>query len=172
MEEVTRSPAMAAARLRRLLVPGAIALALVACAGTGAGTGSPSASASERATAGGPSIGGLPSSGGTDAATRPPTGTSAPPALPPRFPVMPGASSGPLPSGPGVVARWTVEMVGSAPYDFYLHALPAAGYPIVGRYPTEHAALIRFEVSAGTIWQLLLEEAGDATLVTVQTDRP
>jgi len=85
---------------------------------------------------------------------------------------MPGASPLALPADPSVIARWSVPILGSGPYGFYLDALPAAGYPIVGRYPTERAALIRFEPRPGLVWQLLIEEADGATRLTVQADRP
>jgi len=92
--------------------------------------------------------------------------------LPAGFPVMPGADPSRLPDDASVVARWTVPVVGSAAYDFYVKALPEAGLTIVGTYPSERAALIRFRDPGGRIWQLLAELVGDRTQVTVQTDRP
>lgn len=102
------------------------------------------------------------------------TGSPAParPTLPPGFPLMPGSVSAGLPDDPTVVARWTVPAVGSAAYDFYRRALPEAGLAIVGTYPTERAALVRFRDSGGMLWQMLAELAGNRTQVTVQTDRP
>jgi hypothetical protein len=85
---------------------------------------------------------------------------------------MPGAVAAPLPEDPSVVARWTVPVVGSAAYDFYLQALPGAGFSIVGSYPSERAALIRFRDRSGRTWQVLAELLGDRTQITVQTDRP
>jgi hypothetical protein len=85
---------------------------------------------------------------------------------------MAGAKSAPLPDNAGVVALWTIPVVGSAAYDFYLEALPKAGFTIVGAYPAERAALIRFRDAEGRIWQLLAELADDRTQITVQTDRP
>jgi len=92
--------------------------------------------------------------------------------LPGGFPVMPEADPSRLPDDASVVARWTVPMVGSAAYDFYMKELPEAGFTIVGTYPSERAALIRFRDPRGRIWQLLAELVGDRTQVTVQTDRP
>lgn len=95
------------------------------------------------------------------------------PALPSGFPVALGAAPQQPPAeDPSVVAQWLLDAVGSGPYDYYLAALPAAGYLIVGRYPAEQAALVRFEIAPGTIWQLLLEGTGNGTRITVQTDRP
>jgi len=85
---------------------------------------------------------------------------------------MPEADPSRLPDDASVVARWTVPMVGSAAYDFYMKELPEAGFTIVGTYPSERAALIRFRDPRGRIWQLLAELVGDRTQVTVQTDRP
>jgi len=92
--------------------------------------------------------------------------------LPPGFPVMPNADPSRLPNDASVVARWTVPGVGSAAYDFYAEELPKAGFTIVGTYPSERAALMRFRDPRGRIWQLLAELVGDRTQVTVQTDRP
>ena len=94
------------------------------------------------------------------------------PAAPSGFPIMPGARTAPLPDDATLIARWSVPVVGSAAYDFYTRALPKAGFAIVGAYPAERAALIRFRDRTGTIWQLLAELVGDRTQVTIQTDRP
>ena len=94
------------------------------------------------------------------------------PVLPAGFPVMPGAAAATLPSDPTVIARWTVDELGSAAYDFYAAALPTGGYPIVGRYPAERSALIRFTAPRGSVWQLVAEQVGNGTQITVQTDRP
>ncbi|TMB84805.1 MAG: hypothetical protein E6J39_02865 [Chloroflexi bacterium] len=110
--------------------------------------------------------GGLPS---TSATGSPP---STRPAIPAGFPIMPGAKPDALPDDATLIARWTVPVVGSAAYDFYTRALPDAGFAIVGAYPAERAALIRFRGRTGTIWQVLAELVGDRTQVTIQTDRP
>ena len=113
------------------------------------------------------------------AATRAPTPTeiAATPSdlgtkLPSGFPVMPHAEPARLPEDPSVVGRWTVPEVGSGPYDWYLDALPAAGFEVVGTYPSERAALIRFRDSSGRTWQLLTELVDGRTRISVQTDRP
>jgi hypothetical protein len=108
-------------------------------------------------------------SGGPAAASEPaPAGSR----LPAGFPVMPGARAEGLPGDGTVIARWSTTAVGSAAYDYYLTALPQHGYAIVGLYPSERAALIRFDGPGGSVWQLLAEQVGNGTLVTLQTDRP
>lgn len=94
------------------------------------------------------------------------------PALPRGFPVMPEATAAPLPSDATVIAVWTSDHIGSAAYDFYASALPAVGYRIIGLYPAERAALIRFSGPGGVVWQILAEQIGGSTRVTLQTDRP
>lgn len=94
------------------------------------------------------------------------------PGLPESFPVMPGAVAAELPADPTAIARWTVDRVGSAAYDFYVAALPKAGFRVAGLYPAERAAIIRFDAPDGEIWQLLAEQIGDATRITVRTDQP
>ena len=94
------------------------------------------------------------------------------PALPAGFPVMPGATAATLPNDPTLIARWTVNELGSAAYDFYVSALPAAGFPLVGLYPAERSALIRFGAAGGAVLQLVAEQVGSGTEITVQTDRP
>ena len=107
----------------------------------------------------------IPGSGPSQEADRP--------SLPAGFPVLPGAVAVPAPADdPSVIARWMLATEGSGPYQALLEALPAAGFPVVGGYPADQAALIRFEVRGGTIWQVLLEHRAGGTLVTVQTDRP
>jgi hypothetical protein len=152
-----------ARRGRLLAVTGLVAAAvlLAACEAEGFGT----AEATSLAT--------LPagSASATDAAPTMEPGTR--PTLPAGFPVPAGAvAQDPLNDDPAVVVRWTLATVGSGAYDYYLEALPAAGYPIVGRYPADVAALLRFEVAPGMIWQLLVEHVGGGTRVTVQLDRP
>jgi hypothetical protein len=93
--------------------------------------------------------------------------------LPSGFPVMDGAVRMPLPRGdPGLIALWESAEAGSGPYDFYVAALPAAGYPIVGAYPGGGVALVRFRVE-GEIWQVVAHGAADGGVaIEVRLDRP
>ena len=122
----------------------------------------------------------------TDAAPPPPSRGSGAPvtpgapasfeeraALPSGFPVMDYALRMPLPpDDAGLVALWESTEAGSAAYDFYAAALPAAGYPIVGLYPGGGVALIRFNVK-GEIWQVVVHAATDGQVaIEVRLDRP
>lgn len=101
-----------------------------------------------------------------------PSPEAARPTPPAGFPVFPGASPAALPADdPGVAARWITEEVGSAPYDFYVAALPAAGFAVLGSYPGGAGAVIVFE-AAGTAWQVVVSPDGDRLLVTLRLDRP
>lgn len=106
----------------------------------------------------------------TTAPSRTPVATAGehPPA---EFPVMPGAATATLPES-DAVAAWTIADAGSAAYDFYRRALPAAGFRILGLYPAELAALIRFEARDGTVWQVIAEQRDGGTRITLRLDRP
>ena len=70
--------------------------------------------------------------------------------------MVPGAvPASPQDSDPGLIALWESDQAGSAAYDFYVDALPAAGYPIVGVYPGGEVALIRFLAPDGQVWQMV-----------------
>jgi hypothetical protein len=100
--------------------------------------------------------------------------SEAPPrSLPAGFPVLPGAVSVELPADdPGLIALWETGDPGSAAYDFYTDALPAAGYPIVGLYPGGGVALIRFEVD-GEVWQMVAHGSPDGRVaIEIRLDRP
>jgi hypothetical protein len=95
-------------------------------------------------------------------------------ALPDGFPVLPGAVPAPMPDDdPGLLGLWETDLVGSAAFDFYVNALPAAGYRVVGLYPGGEFALIRFGVPGGAIWQVVTRATPDGrTAVEVRLDRP
>ena len=94
--------------------------------------------------------------------------------LPSGFPVLPGARPVPPPDDdPGRIAMWESDQAGSAAYDFYVDALPAASYPIVGLYPGGEVALIRFRVPDGQVWQMVAQRSADGTVaIEVRLDRP
>lgn len=94
--------------------------------------------------------------------------------LPSGFPALAGATPLPLPSDdPGLVALWRSDLLGSAAYDFYLRALPAAGFRIVAAYPGGAAAVIRFSVPDGATWQVVIRAGPDQTVaIEVRLDRP
>lgn len=75
------------------------------------------------------------------------------------FPLMPGME--PLPADDSDVAgRWRSDEFGGDVYDYYLAALPAAGYRAIEPAPGGEAAIIRFEETDGTPWQLNLTAIG------------
>ncbi len=88
--------------------------------------------------------------------------------------MLPGATSVPTAvDDPGLIAVWQSDRAGSAAYDYYVHALPAAGYPIVGLYPGGAVALIRFRVPDGQVWQMVARGMADGTVaIEVRLDRP
>lgn len=94
--------------------------------------------------------------------------------LPSGFPTLPGAVPVPLPSDdPGVIGQWSSDLLGSDAYDFYVRALPAAGYRIVATYPGGAAAVIRFSLPNGAIWQVVMRSGPlEAVAIEVRLDRP
>ena len=112
-------------------------------------------------------------SGAPIASAAPPVSSGLHPQLPIGFPVMTGAIGKPLPADdPGLIALWERDETGSSAYDFYVAALPAAGYPIVGLYPGGGVALIRFRAQ-GEIWQVVARAAANGGVaIEVRLDRP
>jgi hypothetical protein len=94
--------------------------------------------------------------------------------LPAGFPVLPGAVLADMPDeDPGLIALWTSDQPGSATYDFYVTALPSAGYRILGLYPGGEWAIIRFALPEGAIWQVVAHDMGDSrAAIEVRWDRP
>ena len=93
--------------------------------------------------------------------------------LPSGFPILPDALPVPMPDDdPALIGLWQSEEVGSTAYDFYDAELPAAGYPIVGRYPGGEVAIIRFAAPDGEIWQMVAHTASDGRLtIEIRLDR-
>lgn len=96
------------------------------------------------------------------------------PPLPSGFPVLEGAVPEPLPGDdPGLIAWWSTDLLGSAAYDFYVNALPPAGYPIIGLYPGGDVALIRFAAPGGAIWQMVAHGGSTGRMsIEIRLDRP
>ena len=92
--------------------------------------------------------------------------------LPPGFPVLPGAVREQLQptDDPGTIARWSSDQVGPVAYDFYVEALPAAGYPTTGLYPGGAVAIIGFETPSDEGWELVLtlEPGSGGTVIEVR----
>jgi hypothetical protein len=94
--------------------------------------------------------------------------------LPSGFPVLPGAVAVAMrDDDSGLIGLWESDQLGSSAYDYYVAALPEAGYPIVGLYPGGDVALIRFGAPGGGIWQLVVYGAPDGLMaIEVRLDRP
>lgn len=94
--------------------------------------------------------------------------------LPSGFPVLPGAVPLPVPrDDPGLIGLWETERAGSAAYDFYAEALPAAGYPILGLYPGGEFAIIRFRAQTGDLWQMVARGTPEGRVaIEIRLDRP
>lgn len=94
--------------------------------------------------------------------------------LPIGFPVLPGSVRAAMADDdPGLIWLWSTQQLGSAAYDFYVAALPAAGYPIVGLYPGGDFAAIRFRIPDGAIWQMVAHRgAGGTAAIEIRLDRP
>ncbi|MDP9467379.1 MAG: hypothetical protein M3P32_01385 [Chloroflexota bacterium] len=109
-------------------------------------------------------------------ASQPMTPGSAPQRVPlPRgFPVPAGAVPVAMPNDdPGLIGLWATDLRGSGAYDFYLSALPAGGYGIVGVYPGGAAAVIRFNFPGGAIWQVVTRQGPQGSVaIEVRLDRP
>ena len=137
----------------------ALVLVSILCGGCAAGkSGAPSDTASRLPSTPSPAV--LPSVGRRT--------------LPDGFPVFPGAMAVTMPADdPGLIGLWASDQLGSAAYDFYVTALPAAGYPIVGLYPGGDVALIRFTAPGGEVWQMVAHGATDRrAAIEIRLDRP
>ena len=112
--------------------------------------------------------------GCSPAATRSPPPLAQTTVLPSGFPVLDGAVPAARPSDdPGLIALWESDRQGSAAYDYYTVALPAAGYRVIGLYPGGEVALIRFVAAPGVIWQVVIRgAAGGRVAIEVRPDRP
>ena len=140
---------------RSLLMLGVVIAA--GCAPTPLSTTSPPASPSE-------------SAGGTVGGSAVPTL----PALPADFPVVTGAI--PVDEAdrdPALIGAWTIDEIGSQTYDFYVAALPEAGYRLAGEYPGGAGAIIRLRTPRGEVWQLVLtpDESGTGTRINLRLDQ-
>jgi len=94
--------------------------------------------------------------------------------VPSGFPVLPGAVPVQMPrDDAGLIGLWRSDQPGSAAYDFYVNALPAAGYPIEGLYPGGEFAIIRFQAPTGAIWQILVRGTPEGRMaIELRLDRP
>lgn len=116
----------------------------------------------------GPSTSGAPAPTASAPSSAPVVG------LPAGFPVLPGAVADDVQPGddPAVIARWSSDQAGPVAYDFYIEALPAAGYPTTGVYPGGAVAVIAFRTPAGEPWELALTHHPRGTRIEVRIAQP
>ena len=140
--------------LRRLLLV-AIVTGMTACAAHGA-----TASLGEAETASPtstPSDGVSPSAAGTPLA-----------AVPEGFPVSPGAEPVTPPADTDLLARWTTDENGADVYEFYLGALPLAGFAIEQLVPGGAAAVISFSTPDGEVFDVALTASEGGTQIDLR----
>jgi hypothetical protein len=90
-------------------------------------------------------------------------------AAPSGFPVMPGSDAvAPLPEDPTLVARWTTAANGAQVYDFFVDALPDAGFEIDQLAPGGEAAIIRLTSPGALQLELSLAADGDGTRIDLR----
>ena len=94
--------------------------------------------------------------------------------LPPGFPVPPGASAAAMANDDlGLIGLWTTDAVGSTAYDFFVRALPAAGYTIKGAYAGDTVAQFLFITPSGATLQIDLSATPSLTTrIEVRLPRP
>jgi len=119
---------------------------------------------------------GLDGGASTDA-SRPPSAAasataSALPTVPAGFPVAPGATQlGEGEHATGLIAAWETDEVGPVVYDFYLAALPTAGFEVIGAYPGGAAATIRFRAGAAVL-DVSLTGGLEGTVIELRVPEP
>jgi hypothetical protein len=89
--------------------------------------------------------------------------------VPAGLPMMSGAQAvEPLPEEPRLVARWTSGANGAQVYDFFVEALPAAGFQVDQLAPGGDAAIIVFSTPGGFQLSLSLTAEGAGTRIDLR----
>lgn len=92
--------------------------------------------------------------------------------LPPGFPMMDEAEPAQLdPDDPGMIGHWYVPLAGHEVYAFYESALPLAGFQVIGLYPGDIGAIIRFD-DGTRILQVYMTGDLEQTDLILRTDQP
>jgi hypothetical protein len=99
---------------------------------------------------------------------------SATPPLPSNFPVIAALAEDPPKSDAGLIASWTTTTSGPRVDQFYVSALPPAGYRIMGLYPGGAVAIIRCRAPDDAILQVVItgDPMGMGTRIELRLDRP
>ena len=132
----------------------AIAACLTACALPGA-----TGSLGEAATATPPSSPSARTSAGV---------SDTPAAVPEGFPVGPGAEPVTAPADANLLARWVTDENGADVYDFYIEALPVAGFEIEQLVPGGAAAVISFSTPDGEVFDVALTASDGGTQIDLR----
>jgi hypothetical protein len=89
--------------------------------------------------------------------------------VPAGFPIKSGSEAvEPLPDEPRLVARWTSDANGAQVYDFFVEALPAAGFQIDQLAPGGDAAIITFSAPGGAQFSVSLTAEGAGTRIDLR----
>jgi hypothetical protein len=74
---------------------------------------------------------------------------------------------------PGLIAQWMMVTGGSAAYDFFLRALPAAGFPVTGSAAGDIVAELQFTGPSGATLQIdIYANPNLTTRIEVRLPRP
>ena len=91
---------------------------------------------------------------------------------PPGFPIMDDAEAALLdPDDPGMMGHWYVPLAGHEVYAFYESGLPLAGFRVIGLYPGDIGAIIRFD-DGTRILQVYMTGDLEQTDLILRTDQP
>lgn len=140
-----------------------LATVLAACAGPGA-TASSLATAAATASVAAPTDSHV--SGASPVAS---PSVAEPPVMPGGFPVHDSMEQVEPP--PGATAAWTSDAIPPDVYDYYLDALPDAGFELDLEAPGGTVAILRFHASDGTEYQLDMN-GSDPIAITLSAPRP
>ena len=91
-----------------------------------------------------------------------------PAAVPEGFPVGPGAEPVTPPADASLLARWVTEVNGADVYDFYVEALPRAGFEIEQLVPGGAAAVISFRTPDGDVLDVALTASDGGTQIDLR----
>jgi hypothetical protein len=139
--------------VRDVAPPVVLLLLLAACGPAATATSSLGAPATASAT-----TTAIPSPGGSPLAT-----------VPTGLPVMPGSEPvAPLPNDPQLLARWTSAADGAQVYDFFVEALPDAGFQVDQLAPGGEAAIITFSTPDRSQLVLSLTARGAGTRIDLR----
>jgi hypothetical protein len=89
-------------------------------------------------------------------------------AIPDGFPVIAGAESVTPPADPDLLARWLTDANGAEVYDFYVEALPPAGFEIEQLAPGGAAAVIGFLARDGRLLEIALTGSNGGTQIDLR----